>query len=254
MSIGSDINRIGDPLSAVHTRTVLKNSDMVLTVCDDLRKKAVAMGAPDNKVRAIINGCDVSTFRVGDRSQARQRLGIHSDNTTVAYVGRMDVKKGLRELVEASISLHAKRQNLHVYLVGSGPDRQVIQNAVDAGNAAGYIHLLPSCPSDEVAVWMSAADVAALPSYMEGCPNMILEALACGRPVVATNVGGIPEIMNETCGCLVPAFDATALASGLDSVLDRTWDPEKISSANSRSWNTVTDEMLAIFESLVPGR
>lgn len=254
MAIGSDINRIGDAISAMHTRTVLRESDFVLSVCDDLRKKAVAMGARPERARAILNGCDLSTFHVIDKLDARKKLGIDPDAQAIVYVGRMDVKKGLLELVEASISLHAQRPKLQVYLVGDGPDQPIIQSAIDAGNAAGYIHALPSCTFDEVAQWMAAADVATLPSYMEGCPNVVLEALACGRPVVATHVGGIPEIMNDTCGRLVPPRDAGALAQGLGAVLDRSWDPEEISRAHGRSWHTVADEMLALFESLAPSR
>ena len=166
----------------------------------------------------------------------------------------MDVKKGLRELVEAAVSLHPQRPKLHVYLVGEGPDRPLIESAIKANNAAGYIHALPGCAFDEVAVWMAAADLVTLPSYMEGCPNVVLEALASGRPVVATNVGGIPEIMSDECGQLVPPRDSAALAHALASVLDRTWDAAAISAHRSRSWNDVAAELLEIFESLVSTR
>jgi teichuronic acid biosynthesis glycosyltransferase TuaC len=77
MSIGSDINRIGDPISAMHTRTVLRGSDFLVTVSSDLRTKAVAMGASLEKSRAVLNGCDLSVFRVRDRLEARQKLGIN---------------------------------------------------------------------------------------------------------------------------------------------------------------------------------
>ena len=254
MAIGSDVNRIGDAISAMHTRTVLRHSDFVVTVCDDLRKKTVAMGAKPNKSRAILNGCDLGTFHVSDQLEARRKLGIDPSFQAVVYVGRMDVKKGLRELVEAMVSLHADHPRLHAYLVGVGPDQAIIQSAIQAGDAAGYIHLLPSCTFDEVATWMTAADVATLPSYMEGCPNVVLEALACGRPVVATNVGGIPEILNDSCGSLVPPQDAKALAQGLRLVLDGSWNPTEISTIHGRSWNTVADEMLSLFQSLVPAR
>ena len=76
---------------------------------------------------------------------------------------------------------------------------------------------------------MAAANLITLPSYMEGCPNVVLEALASGRPVVATNVGGIPEILSKECGELVPPRDAAALAKALASVLDRSWDAGAIS-------------------------
>jgi teichuronic acid biosynthesis glycosyltransferase TuaC len=93
-----------------------------------------------------------------------------------------------------------------------------------------------------------------LPSYMEGCPNVILEALACGRPVVATNVGGIPEIMNDECGYLVPPRDSGALAEALASSLDKTWDAKSISAHWGRGWETVASELLVIFESVLSVR
>jgi len=89
---------------------------------------------------------------------------------------------------------------------------------------------------------------------MEGCPNVVLEALACGRPVVATSVGGIPEIMSDGCGRLVPPRDAAALAQALVAVLDTTWDAAAISAQWSRSWSDVADELLELFESLVSSR
>ena len=251
MSIGSDINRIGDRVSAMHTRTVLREADFLVTVSDDLRKKAIVMGASPQKTRSIINGCDLSVFHVRDRMEARQKLCIDPAAEAVLYIGRMDVKKGLRELVEAAVSLHPDRPNLHVYMVGEGPDRPIIQSAIDASNAAGYIHALPACAFDDVAVWMAAADLVTLPSYMEGCPNVVLEALACGRPVVATNVGGIPEIMNDSCGRLVPPREPAALALAIGSVLDSPWNAAAISAHRSRSWNAVAAELHELFQSLV---
>ena len=251
MSIGSDINRIGDPISGLHTRTVLREADFLVTVSGDLRWKAVAMGAPPETTRAVINGCDLSIFHVRDRLEARRKLRIDQAAEVVVYLGRMDVKKGLRELVEAVASLRRERPNLHVYLIGEGPDRPLIESAIQAHNATGFIHVLPGCAFDDVAVWMAAADLVTLPSYMEGCPNVVLEALACGRPVVATNVGGIPEIMSDECGRLVPPREPVELAHALASVLDRTWNAMAISAHWSRSWSAVAAELLEIFESLV---
>jgi glycosyltransferase involved in cell wall biosynthesis len=254
MGIGSDIHSIGDRISAMHTRTVLHGVDFLVAVSEDLRKRAVAMGAPPEKTRAIVNGCDLSIFLMRDRYEAKQKLHIDLDSESVVYIGRMDIRKGLRELVEAAATLHSKRSGLHVYLVGEGPDRNLIESAIQANDATRYIHMMPACSFDDVAVWMAAADLVTLPSYMEGCPNVVLEALACGRPVVATRVGGIPEIMSEYCGRLVSPRDSAALADAIASVLDRTWDAAAISEQGSRSWNTVAAELLEIFESLVPTR
>jgi glycosyltransferase involved in cell wall biosynthesis len=253
-SIGSDLNRIGDPISAMQTRAVLRQADYVVTVSGDLCKKAVAMGARPEKVRAIVNGCDLAVFHVRDRLQARRKLAIDPAAEAVVYIGRMDVKKGLCELVAAAAALHPERPRLRVYLIGEGPDKLLIQSAIQAGSAAGYIHALPGCAFDDVAVWMAAADLVTLPSYMEGCPNVVLEALASGRPVVASSVGGIPEILSEECGRLVPPGDSGTLAQALQSVLDRSWEAEAISSRGSRSWETVAAELLEVFEMLLSSR
>jgi len=254
MGIGSDIHSIGDRLSAMYTREVLREADFLVTVSDDLRQRALTMGADPERSCAVVNGCDLSVFHVADRSEARRHLKLDPDAQMVVYIGRMDLRKGLRELVEASVKLHTRRPTLQVYMVGEGAGRPQVASAIEAAGAASYIHMLPACAPDDVAVWMAAADVVTLPSYMEGCPNVILEALACGRPVVATRVGGIPEIMSDACGQLIPPRDAAALAEALDSVLARNWVAAAISAHWSRSWNTVAAELLDIFESLTMDR
>lgn len=254
MSIGSDLNRIGDSISARLTLKVLREADSITAVCDDLRKTAVAKGAPAAKTRAILNGCNLEIFRPGDRNKARERLGISPSGEAVVYVGRMDLKKGLHELVEAVAALYRSRAGLHCYLVGRGPDRSAIEDAIRTRDAGEFVHLVPGCAFEEVAVWMAAADVVTLPSYMEGCPNVILEALACGRPVVATNVGGIPEILHDSCGRLVPPRDPVKLGEALASVLDAVWDPEAIHAHGSRSWSAPAAELLEVFEALIAKR
>jgi teichuronic acid biosynthesis glycosyltransferase TuaC len=254
MGIGSDIHSIGDPLSAKYTHKVLERADFLVTVSEDLRQKALAMGAKSATSRAVVNGCDLSIFHVRGPGQARRQLNLDPDAEIVLYIGRMDLRKGLRELVEASAKLHTTRTNLQVYMVGEGPDRPQIVQAIESAGATGYIHALPPCQPDDVAVWMAAADVITLPSYMEGCPNVVLEALACGRPVVATRVGGIPEIMSDACGRLIQPRDANALTQALDAVLSTQWDATSISAHWSRSWSTVARELLDIFESVTSAR
>ena len=254
MSIGSDLNRLGDPFCARRTRTVLKQADAILTVSDDLRKKAIAMGAPPATTKSAPNGCDLAIFRPQDRAAARARLGIDPTCEIVLYVGRMDLQKGLRELIQAAASLHPSRPRLHCYLVGKGPDRTAIEQEIAARNAGDFIHVVPGCAFDEVAVWMAAADLVTLPSYMEGFPNVIIEALACGRPVVATQVGGIPEVLNEACGCLVPPRNTAKLADALAATLDTSWDAATVSAHWKRSWSAAADELLDLFSELVASR
>ncbi|HEY4009390.1 MAG TPA: glycosyltransferase, partial [Acidobacteriaceae bacterium] len=253
-AIGSDLHSIGDAVSARLTRTVLKQADYVVTASEDLRQRALTMGASAEHSRSIVNGCDPAAFHVRDRAEARRRLNLDLNAATVVYIGRTDVRKGLRELVEAAVKVRSQRPDLQVYMVGAGPDRPQIEQAIQAAAAASYIHPMPPCAPDDVAVWMAAADLVTLPSYMEGCPNVVLEALASGRPVVATNVGGIPELMSDQCGRLIPPRDAAALAAALEAVLAAPWDANAISAHWSRSWSIVAGELLNVFESVVAGR
>jgi glycosyltransferase involved in cell wall biosynthesis len=251
MSIGSDLNRTGDWVSARHTRTVLREADYIVTVSAALRTRAIEKGASEARTKSIVNGCDPSVFHVRDRSRCRARLGMPLDPEVVLYVGRLDVRKGILELVRAAAILHNRRPEIHYYLVGEGPDRSAIETAVLKHRASGYIHLAGACSFEEVALWMGSANVVTLPSYMEGCPNVLLEALACGRPVVATCVGGIPEIVTQQCGRLVSPRETTQLASALDAVLSQAWDPPAISSQCGRSWETVADQLMQVFRSVV---
>jgi len=251
MGVGSDVHSIQDRFSKMRTRTVVKEADFLVAISEDLRRRMVAMGAPPDKTRTVVSGCDLSVFHPMDRLQARRDLHIDPDSEAIVYIGRMDVKKGLRELVEAAALLHPGRPKLHVYLIGEGSDRPVIEGAIQASNAAGYIHLLPECSFGEVPSWMTAANLVTLPSYMEGCPNVVLEALACGRPVVATNVGGIPEMMSDRYGRLVPPRDPAALSKALASVLDGAWDANSIAAHAGRGWDSVAADLLDIFQSLV---
>lgn len=250
MGVGSDVHSIHDRFSALRTRTLLRQADFLFAISEDLRRRIVAMGAPAERTRTLLSGCDLSVFHPMDRQAARRRLGLDPAAEAVVYIGRMDLRKGLRELVEAAAALHPSRPNLHVYMIGAGADRPAIETAIAANQAGGYIHALPECSFDEVAVWMTAADLVTLPSYMEGCPNVVLEALACGRPVVATSVGGVPELMPphlvDRCGRLVPPRDAAALATALAAVLDQTWDAETIAALAGRGWPAVAAELMEV--------
>jgi glycosyltransferase involved in cell wall biosynthesis len=250
MGVGSDVHSIHDRFSLKHTKTLLCEADLLLAISGDLRERMISMGAPAAKTRTVISGSDPEVFHVRDRAPARAQLGIDPSAEAVVFIGRMDLRKGLHELVEGAASLQPRRPNLQVYLVGDGPDASLVQSAIAASNAIGFIHLLPGCAFDQVAVWMAAADLVTLPSYMEGCPNVILEALACGRPVVATNVGGIPEIMSDACGRLVPPRDSSALAQALDAVLGSSWDASSIAAHWSRSWSVVAAELLDALQTI----
>ena len=247
-AVGSDINRIPDPIGRRLTRCTLRNAAFVSTVSEDLRIKAIALGADPAHTRTKLNGCDTTVFYPLDRREARHALNIDPDAKVIVYVGRLDLRKGLMELIDAVAQLTPQHPDLLCYIVGDGPDKPALLEAIASHNAASRIVIAPSCPTAQVALWMAAADLITLPSYNEGCPNVVVEAIATGRPVVATNVGGIPELVDNSCGRLVPPEDTPALARALDEVLTQTWSAETISSRRSRAWTDVAQDLYSILE------
>ena len=246
---GSDL-RVRDALSRRLTVPVVRAADRLLVVSADLGRVAEReYGADPARVRVIANGCDAAIFRRQDRAAARDALGIAPDAEVVLYVGRLVIEKGLRELVDAVRALRAVRPRLELVLVGDGPMRAAL--AAFAADPACGVRLAGAQSAGRVAEWMAASDLVALPSWSEGHPNVLVEALACGRPVLSCPVGGVPEVVDGDAGVLVPPRDAAALARGIDAVLARRWDEAALSTRHSRGWNEVAaDTMTACREAL----
>lgn len=240
---GSDI-RVRDAVSRRLTRPVVREAERLLVVSADLGRLAVRdYGADPARVRVIPNGCDATIFHLRDRAAARRDLGVGTDDELVLYVGRLVAEKGLRELAEAMRVLRRARPRARLVMVGDGPLQA--EFAALAADASIGLHLAGAQPALRVAEWMAAADLVALPSYSEGHPNVLVEALACGRPVVSCPVGGVPEVVDEASGVLVPPRDAAALAAGLEAVLARGWDEVALSRRHSRGWDEVAADTMA---------
>lgn len=249
---GSDL-RVRDAVSRRLTRPVLHAARRILVVSEDLGRVAARdYDADPARIRAIPNGCDATIFHPRDRSEARAALGIDADAELVVYVGRLVPEKGLRELLDAMALLAPQRPKLQLALVGEGPMRTGLETRI-AADPALRVRLAGAQGPHEVARWMAASDLVTLPSYSEGHPNVLVEALACGRPVVATPVGGIPEVVDAECGLLVAARDPDALSAGLRDALDRRWDDDALSRRFSRGWDAVAADTLRACEEALAG-
>jgi glycosyltransferase involved in cell wall biosynthesis len=247
-SIGSDIRRIPDGITRYFTRKTLALADYVLTASTDLATRAIALGASPDRCRAILNGCDIDTFHPRDQQKTRRTLGLESDAEIVLYVGSLLGTKGLFDLIEASKTLAACRPKLKFYCVGSGPAQGALEKAAaEAGLVERWI-FVGRKSSQEVAEWMCAANLFCLPSHSEGCPNVIIEAIASGRAVVATDVGGVAELVDQACAILVPAHQPRALADALKRALSMPWDETLIARKYQRSWETVAADMVDVCE------
>jgi glycosyltransferase involved in cell wall biosynthesis len=234
---GSDINVLGR-IAGPRRRLAwaLPRASRVVAVSRPLAERAVELGAVREHVDIVPNGIDREIFRPRDRAEARRALGLPHDRPMVLYVGHLSREKGAQDLLQAFQQLPpALRATL--VMVGDGAGAEACRAlARELGVAAQFVG---AQLHETIPVWLAACDVLALPSWNEGMPNVVVEALACGRPVVATDVGGIPDVVKGASGELVTPRDVPALTAALARNLVERHDAEAISAALERpDWAT----------------
>lgn len=253
-AVGSDLRRIPDPVTLRLTRATLREAAFVITVSEELRRQALGLGVEPQRARAILNGCDASIFHLRDRVSTRCNLGFPQDAELVLFVGFLTAAKGVVELLDAIIQLAGARPRLQLAYIGEGPLQAKLERRARSAGLGDRVRFLGRCSSQRVACWMAAANVFCLPSHSEGCPNAIVEALSCGRPVVASNVGGIPELVASSSGILVPPKCPLRLAQALDQALSHSWDEAAISHGSGRGWKQVAQDTFEQCLHVLPGR
>ena len=238
---GSDINISGrQRLVRPQIRWALGRARRVIAVSAPLAEAVTELTKlPADRVVCIpCAGYSPAVFRprdAGERAALRQSLGIADDAPVVLFVGHLVPVKALDVLLNAwaalsrllSVGAHPR-----LVLIGEGTQRDTLERQARELGLADQVAFLGPKPQPAVADWIAAADLLTLPSHAEGSPNVIVEALASGTPVVASRVGGIPDLVDDGVnGLLVPAGDAAALAEALAAALQRHWDAARISAS-----------------------
>jgi glycosyltransferase involved in cell wall biosynthesis len=176
------------------------------------------LGLPDSVPTEVINmGVDRRVFRPIDG--ARASFGWADDERIVLFAGNLIPRKAPEVLVEAFARLRRAGTADRLVICGDGEMRGAVEAAAEASGLRDAVTLTGALPPDRLAAAMSAADVFVLPSLAEPLGVVLLEAMACGTPCVASRVGGIPEVLTEGSGLLVPPGDPEALAAGIERVL-----------------------------------
>ncbi len=222
---GSDVNRL-KPGTMVTQRSlqVAQQAEKVICVSRALKERLAELGVPENKLEVLYNGVDHTIFHPMDRADVRRKLEIDSDEFLVLFVGNLKKEKGLDELITAFKSItDTVTARSRLVIIGSGGYGLLAEQLVSSLDLKEKVKFLGSLSLETISIWMNAASVLCLPSYMEGVPNVVLEALSCGTKVVATNVGGIPEL-NRGDGMLTlaPPRESTLLADALLSISSRS--------------------------------
>lgn len=251
-ALGTDINdRHG--INAWLTRRTLQAADKIVFVSQAMTRHAIdTFGVSPERCATVVNGINTTVFHPQDRNGCREALGLPPKAPVVIYVGRLIEAKGLGELVASVTNLRQTHPDLRTILIGEGPYLDTLKGLIAAKGQQDRIILAGGQLPQKVAQYINAADILTLPSWSEGYPNVLVEALACGCPVVATHVGGIPEIVTADNGRLVPPRDTGALTDALNQTLEKAWDRPAISRNMSRTWDDVARETLEVCRSLTP--
>jgi teichuronic acid biosynthesis glycosyltransferase TuaC len=228
----------------------LRRADRVIAVSDGLRDLAIALGVDPRRVKTVPNGINADVFFRRDRLACRARHGIAADERIILSAGDLAELKGHHRVIAAVKRLSECGVRARLLIAGgvgrSGRYAEALWQQVSADGVRDRVTFLGEVTQEALAELMSAADVFCLASSTEGWPNVVNEALACGTPVVATDVGAVRQMIDSArFGFVVPVHDPEALAEALRAALTIGWDGDAISArGHSRSWNQVAEDVL----------
>jgi glycosyltransferase involved in cell wall biosynthesis len=230
---GSDMNVVARwPGPRRLLEWALPRAERIVAVSRPLADAAAELGVARARIDLVPNGVDRESFRPRDRGAARAELGLEQSRPLVLYVGHVTEQKGTFDLVRAFAAGAERLRHAQLVVVGDGAGlRECRALADELGVTASFVG--PQ-PHERIPTWLAACDVLALPSWNEGMPNVVLEALASGRRVVATRVGGVPDVVVGELGELVAPRDIAALAGALTRVLETPYEPTEIAAALAR--------------------
>jgi teichuronic acid biosynthesis glycosyltransferase TuaC len=257
---GEDMLRFPSyPFKARQIRWAVRHAEHCIALSREIAQAFEECGADPARISVIPNGVDTEKFRPLPRNEARKKLELPVNAKIILSVGDRLELKGFHLLVEALPEIRRQHPEAVIVIVG-GPGRhgrdytEVIVRRIAQLGLEDSVRIAGRQPHEDLAWWYSAADVFALLSSREGSPNVLLEALACGTPAVATAVGGIPdELANPRLGLLLAERSAQSAANGLTAALSRTWDRNTLSVAmQQRSWATTAGQVARILDNTVP--
>lgn len=245
---GTDINLIPRyRVPRAWIRWAARRASAMITVCRALKDEMIGLGIDDEKIHVLRNGVDLEMFRPVDGRRIRERFGL--DGRVLISVGHLIRRKGHDLVIGALARLEPDVQLL---IVGDGPERRRLEAHAADLQVADRVVFAGEVPHRELAEYYSAADVLVLASDREGWPNVLLESMACGVPVVATSIWGVPEVVaSPEAGVLVDDRTPEALAGGIRRLLANMPSSDATRRYAERfSWDETTSGMLTIFSEL----
>ena len=254
-SIFDNIERLND--LAVGKET-LKEADKIIAVSNATKDYVLSLGAKPEKVKVLHNGVDLVRFRplAGKREEMRRKLGISQNSIVVLTVRRLVYKNGIDTLIESANIAVKKNPKIVFLVVGKGPDLNKVQMKINQLGIENNFRLTGFVKDEDLPFYYNAADFFVLPSKSgEGLPLVALEAMACGLPVIATDVGGISEILMEDYGKLVSPNQPELLAKAILEFSSVDLSSRKLEiraiMEEKYSWDKNVETLIGIYEELI---
>ena len=239
-------------------KETLKEADKIITVSNATKDYVLSLGAKPKKVKVIYNGVDLERFRPSaeKREEMRKNLGIPQNSKVAITVRRLVFKNGVDTLIECANIVAKENPNIIFLVVGKGPDQSSVQMRAQQLGIENNFRLTGFVKDDDLAFYYNAADFFVLPSKSgEGLPLVALEAMACGLPVIATDVGGISEVLMEKWGKLVPANQPELLAKAVLEFADVDFSSRRkelrATMEEKFSWDKNVERLVEIYEELI---
>jgi len=258
---GSDLNVLAKyPARGRIIGRTLRQASAVAAVSGALVRAIEGLGVPPDRIHHIPNGVDLARFPLGDKKEARKRLGLPEHAALIVAAGRLEPVKGFDRLLRALVLL----DNVRLILVGDGGLAKPLKRLAQELGVKDRVRFTGMVPHDVLAPYFQAADALVMASESEGWPTVIHEALACGTPVAAPAVGGIPEaldvspgyreridspLIGSPLGLVLPSSEPEILARGIREVLGRVFDQHDLRQAASlHGWDAVARRYVDLFE------
>ncbi|MCC6194984.1 MAG: glycosyltransferase [Burkholderiales bacterium] len=238
----------------------LRHATRVFAVADSLHRFALELGAPPDKVRVVGNGVDLDKFYPMPRDEARRALDLPVESPVLIGVGGLVERKGFHRVLDCLPSLAQRFPGIRYVIVGGGSpegdETAALRAQAQTLGVADRVLFTGPLPPDRLRQPLSACDVFVLATRNEGWANVFLEAMACGLPVVTTDVGGNREVVcREELGTVVPFGDAKALEDAIAGALEAPWQREAIIAyARENTWDRRIDVLVDEFRSLARKR
>lgn len=248
---GTDINLIPDyPLPRRQILWAAEQAAGLITVCQALKDTMVEMGVAENKIFALRNGVDLVRFHPGDRAEARKAFG--ASGKTLLSVGHLIERKGHDLVIRAMTEL----PDYHLLIAGDGPERENLQSLAQQLGVNRRVRFLGGVRPENMCQLYNSGDALILASSREGWANVLLEAMACGTPVVASNVWGTPEVVTgPEAGVLMPELSPQGVIQGVRTLFAQL--PERTVTrryAEGYGWGPTTEGQLALFQEILKHR